>query len=156
MKQTSGKKQVSGLEDHLGYWLRYVSNAVSAEFARRVEAEGVTVSEWVALRVLFDHDEMQPRELAGAMGLTKGPVSRLVDRLLGNKLIARRAHESDGRAQIVRLTAVGRAIVPKLAALADANDAVFFAHFSEDEKQALVAAMRRTVAVRRLSAVPVE
>ncbi len=155
MKQAS-KKRVSGLEDHLGYWLRYVSNAVSAEFARRAEAEGVTVSEWVAMRVLFDHDEMQPKELAGAMGMTKGPVSRLVDRLLAKKLIARRAHDSDGRAQVVRLTDHGRALVPKLAALADLNDAAFFSHFSADEKQRLVEAMRKTVEVHGLSAVPVE
>jgi DNA-binding MarR family transcriptional regulator len=156
MKSTSGKIQVSGLEDHLGYWLRFVSNAVSAEFARRVEAEGVTVSEWVALRALFDYDEMQPKELAVTMGLTKGPVSRLVDRLLGKKLIVRRASDEDGRAQFVRLTASGRRLVPKLAALADANDAEFFAHFSETEKQRLVEAMRRTVRERGLSQVPVE
>jgi MarR family transcriptional regulator, lower aerobic nicotinate degradation pathway regulator len=156
MKQTSGKKQISGLEEHLGYWLRYVSNAVSAEFARRVEAEGVTVSEWVAMRVLFDHDEMQPKELAAAIGMTKGPVSRLIDRLLAKKLIVRRPHDSDGRAQIVGLTARGRVLVPKLAALADENDAAFFAHFSEEQKLALVEAMRRTVAVHGLSVVPVE
>ncbi|HMD22249.1 MAG TPA: MarR family transcriptional regulator [Alloacidobacterium sp.] len=149
-------KNVSELEDHLGYWLRFVSNAVSADFARKVEAAGVTVSEWVAMRVLFDHDELQPKELAGAMGLTKGPVSRLVDRLLAKKLIARRAHETDGRAQVVRLTASGRTLVPRLAALADKNDAEFFSHFSADEKQALVEAMRKTVEAHGLSAVPVE
>jgi len=144
------------LEAHVGYWLRFVSNAVSAEFARRVEAEGVTVSEWVAMRVLFDHDEMQPKDLAAAMGMTKGPVSRLVERLLRKKLIARRASEEDGRAQFVRLTVSGRELVPRLAALADANDAGFFAHFSEEEKKQLVAWMRKTVEAHGLSAVPVE
>jgi DNA-binding MarR family transcriptional regulator len=156
MKHASAKREISGLEDHVGYWLRYVSNAVSAEFARRVEAEGITVSEWVVLRVLYDYDEMQPKELAAAMGMTKGPVSRLIDRLLAKKLIARRAHESDGRAQVVRLTSAGRGLVPTLAKLADVNDAEFFAHFSEEEKQRLVAAMRKTVEVHGLSAVPVE
>lgn len=155
-KKTPSETQVSGLETHVGYWLRFVSNAVSAEFARRVEAEGVTVSEWVAMRVLFDHDEMQPRDLAAAMGMTKGPVSRLVERLLRKKLIARRASEEDGRAQFVRLTASGRELVPRLAALADANDAGFFAHFSEEEKRQLVAWMRKTVQAHGLSAVPVE
>jgi DNA-binding MarR family transcriptional regulator len=149
-------KKVSELEHHLGYWLRFVSNAVSAAFARRVEAEGVTVSEWVAMRVLYDHDEMQPKDLAAAMGLTKGPVSRLIERLLRKKLIARRASEEDRRALFVRLTANARAMVPKLAALADANDAGFFAHFSDAEKRSLMAAMRRTVAVHGLSAVPVD
>ena len=144
------------MEAHVGYWLRFVSNAVSAEFARRVEAEGVTVSEWVAMRVLFDHDEMQPKDLAAAMGMTKGPVSRLVERLLRKKLIARRASEEDGRAQFVRLTVSGRELVPRLAELADANDAGFFAHFSEEEKKQLVAWMRKTVEAHGLSAVPVE
>ncbi|QNI32472.1 MarR family transcriptional regulator [Alloacidobacterium dinghuense] len=155
-KNIPSEVQVSGLEAHLGYWLRFVSNSVSAEFARKVAAEGVTVSEWVVMRVLFDHNEMQPKELATAIGMTKGPVSRLIDRLLAKKLIARRAHASDGRAQIVRLTPGGRALVPKLAALADANDAEFFAHFSEAEKHQLVKAMRKTVEVHGLSAVPVE
>ena len=144
------------MEAHVGYWLRFASNAVSAEFARKVESEGVTVSEWVAMRVLFDQDEMQPKDLAAAMGMTKGPVSRLVERLLTKKMIARRAHESDGRAQVVRLTASGRALVPRLAALADLNDAEFFAHFSKEEKQQLVAWMRKTVEAHGLSAVPVE
>ena len=155
-KKSPSEGQVSGLEAHVGYWLRFVSNAVSAEFARRVEAEGVTVSEWVAMRVLFDHDEMQPKDLAAAMGMTKGPVSRLVERLLRKKLIARRASEEDGRAQFVRLTVSGRELVPRLAALADANDAGFFAHFSEEEKKQLVAWMRKTVEAHGLSAVPVE
>jgi DNA-binding MarR family transcriptional regulator len=156
MKRVTGKQRVSGLEEHLGYWLRFVSNAVSAEFARRVEAEGVTVSEWVAMRVLFDHDEMQPKELAAAMGMTKGPVSRLVERLLRKRLVARRASEEDGRAQFVWLTASGRGLVPRLAALADANDAEFFAHFSVAEKKGLVEMMRRTVEERRLTGIPVE
>ena len=155
-KKSPSEGQVSGLEAHVGYWLRFVSNAVSAEFARRVEAEGVTVSEWVAMRVLFDHDEMQPKDLAAAMGMTKGPVSRLVERLLRKKLIARRASEEDGRAQFVRLTVSGRELVPRLAELADANDAGFFAHFSEEEKKQLVAWMRKTVEAHGLSAVPVE
>lgn len=156
MKKNPTERQVSDLEAHLGYWLRFVSNAVSAEFARKVEGEGVTVSEWVAMRVLFDHDEMQPKDLAADMGMTKGPVSRLVERLLTKKLIMRRSSEADGRAQFVRLTASGRALVPKLAALADENDAACFAHFSEKEKQWLVEMMRKTVAAHGLSKIPVE
>ena len=44
----------SSLDRHLGYWLRAVSNAVSRGFAARVEAEGVSVAEWVFLRLLHD------------------------------------------------------------------------------------------------------
>ena len=44
----SHSKYVSCLEEHLGYWLRLVSNNVSASFARRLEKLDVSVSEWVA------------------------------------------------------------------------------------------------------------
>ncbi|MEI9903207.1 MAG: hypothetical protein WDN06_03970 [Asticcacaulis sp.] len=44
----------SHLEAHLGYWMRFVSNHVSQAFARKVEAHGVTVAEWVVLRELFE------------------------------------------------------------------------------------------------------
>lgn len=156
MKPDPIRKNISNLDDHLGYWLRFVSNAVSAEFARKVEARGITVSEWVVLRVLYDHAELAPRELAAAIGITKGPVSRLVERLLTKKLIARRADDVDGRAQLVRLTPAGRALVPRLAALADENDAEFFAHFSEEQKRQLTQAMRKTVEAHGLTRVPVE
>lgn len=47
-------KPVPDLTAHLGYWLRYVSNHVSQAFARKVEANGVTVAEWVLMRRLLD------------------------------------------------------------------------------------------------------
>ncbi len=43
---------VSTLEAHLGYWLRYVSNHVSHAFALKVAAHGVSVAEWVVMREL--------------------------------------------------------------------------------------------------------
>ena len=52
----SVKKIPSALEDHLGFWLRQLSNQVSASFARRLEKYDVSVPQWVMLRVLFDHD----------------------------------------------------------------------------------------------------
>ncbi len=60
----------SNLEAHLGYWLRTVSNSVSRSFANSVEAEGVTVAEWVFLRVLYDIDGSSPTTLASQMGMT--------------------------------------------------------------------------------------
>ena len=40
---------ISSLESHIGFWLRFVSNHVSNRFALLVEKEGVSISEWVAL-----------------------------------------------------------------------------------------------------------
>src|SRR5690242_15425598 len=107
----------SELQAHLGYWLRAVSNAVSQGFARAIEAEGVTVAEWVVLRMLYDVESIAPGQLAQRMGMTKGAISKLADRLVVKGLVVRRADPEDGRAQSLALLPVGRALVPKLAEL---------------------------------------
>ena len=102
----------SELHAHLGYWLRTVSNAVSHSFARRVEAQGVTVAEWVFLRMLYDVEGIAPSLLAARMGMTKGAISKLADRLLAKEFVERRPNPDDGRAHELVLEATGRALVP--------------------------------------------
>jgi DNA-binding MarR family transcriptional regulator len=85
----------------------------------------VTVAEWVFLRSLHDVDRIAPSLLAERMGMTRGAISKLADRLLGKALVERAASPDDGRAQVLALTPAGRALVPGLAEIADANDAAF-------------------------------
>jgi DNA-binding MarR family transcriptional regulator len=146
----------SPLNAHLGYWLRFVSNHVSHGFARKVEAHGVTVAEWVLLRQLFDHDALAPSRAAELMGMTRGAISKLAERLIDKRLLARSHDPHDGRAQQLALTAAGRALVPRLAALADANDAEFFAHLSADDRASLRRILEAIVAQRGLTAPPVD
>ncbi|MBX3444681.1 MAG: MarR family transcriptional regulator [Planctomyces sp.] len=128
----------STLEDHTGYWLRFVSNHVSHAFARKVEAQGVTVAEWVLLRQMIDAGAANPSQLAEAVGMTRGAVSKLVERLSRKKLALRSASDGDRRYQTVELTAVGKQIVPVLARLADENDREFFGHLKPEERTKLV------------------
>jgi DNA-binding MarR family transcriptional regulator len=145
----------SELTSHIGYWLRFVSNHVSQAFARKVEQEGVTVAEWVVLRELYDADEVAPSRLAERLGLTRGAVSKLADRLLAKGLIGRRDSETDGRAHLLALSDGGRSLVPRLSALADRNDAEFFEDLTEAERRTVEQVMRRIVERRGLKASPV-
>jgi len=128
------KKKPSALEDHTGYWLRYVSNHVSHAFARKMEAQGVTVAEWVLLREMLDAETANPSQLADAVGMTRGAVSKLVERLCRKKLAERSSSEGDRRYQTVELTAAGKRLVPVLAQLADENDLEFFGHLKPEER----------------------
>ncbi|ODN72051.1 MarR family winged helix-turn-helix transcriptional regulator [Methylobrevis pamukkalensis] len=134
---------ISDLESHLGYWLRRVSNDVSASFARRLDGEGVTVAEWVVLRMLQDVGEVAPGRLAEAMRMTRGAISKLAERLVAKGLVDRLEDPADGRGQILALTAAGRAMVPGLAALADANDAAFFGCLEPAERSELERLLRK-------------
>ena len=145
---------VSSLESHIGFWLRFVSNHVSHGFARKLENTGVTVAEWVILRELFDAGETAPSRLAASTGLTRGAVSKLIDRLLAKGLVSRKEAGADRRFQEVNLTAAGRAVVPNLAALADSNDEEFFSHLSKKDREVIVAILRKLVAANKLKKIP--
>ena len=145
---------ISGLEAHLGYWLRAVSNAVSQSFARKVEAEGVTVAEWVFMRMLFDADSLSPTALAASLGMTMGAITKLADRLIENGLVKRKANRDDKRAQTLALTPKGRALVPRLARLADENDAEFFGALEARDRKELERILKGIVERRELTEVP--
>lgn len=146
----------SPLQAHLGYWLRFVSNQVSQAFAAKIAACGVTVAEWVLMRELYDDDTLTPSTLAERMGMTRGGISKLVDRLASRGLLIRNASAEDRRYQTLALTAKARTLVPQLAALADRNDAEFFGHLKHAERQSLEHAMRELVRRHGFKAVPVE
>ncbi len=146
----------SPLDAHVGFWLRFVSNCVSHAFRQKVEALGVTVAEWVVLRQLLASGATAPSGVAEALGMTRGAISKLVDRLLSKKLVTRTAGQDDKRFQTVALTPAGRKLIPRLSALADANDAEFFGHLGDEQRMQLMELMKDIVRRHALKNVPVE
>jgi len=149
------KPPPSPLEAHLGFWLRFVSNHVSIRFQQQLAKKGVTVTEWVALRTLWSHDETNHAALILALGITKGAASKLVSRLEEKGLAVRQLAEGRAREQCLALTATGKALVPQLAALADANDAHFFGHLPANERQALTQTLQDLVQHHQLKEIPI-
>lgn len=147
---------VAALTDHLGFWMRTVSNHVAQGFAARLAGHDVTVAEWVVMRSLYDRAATAPSALAATIGMTRGAITKLADRLIAKKLVVRAADRTDGRAQTLALTPRGRALVPVLAALADRNDAAFFAPLSAAERRTLRRLLERMVEHGRMTAAPLD
>lgn len=145
---------VSTLASHTGFWLRLVSNHVSHSFARKLAGSGATVAEWVILREIFEAGMTSPGRLATSTGLTRGAVSKLVDRLVHKGLVSRTEADGDRRFQDVELTAAGRALLPRLAALADRNDQEYFSRLSAREREALVTTLKKLVMIHELKGMP--
>ena len=146
----------SELTDHTGYWMRMVSNAVSQEFARKVSGEDVTVAEWSFMRALYDREPMSPSGLAENMGMTKGAISKLSERLVAKGLVERIESQEDKRAHSLSLTAEGQAKIPLIASLADKNDAEFFGGLTKEEHETLDRILRVLAERRELKATPVD
>ncbi|MDI7774502.1 MarR family transcriptional regulator [Asticcacaulis sp. EMRT-3] len=132
-----------------------VSNAVSQEFSRKVADEGVTVAEWAFMRALYQNPA-SPSVLADRMGMTRGAISKLADRLLAKALIERTENPEDKRAHSLSLTAQGQLKVPVLAALADQNDAEFFGVLTPDDHKALAQILKTLADRRALKTIPVD
>lgn len=148
------EENISELEVHLGYWLRFVSNHVSYTFQRRVEALDVTVSEWVLLAEIYRLGQTSPRNLVQTMGMTQGAISKLLNRLQKKLFIHVTVNEKDRRHQIITLTSKGKNLVPLLAKCADDNDKKFFGHLSKDAQEELKGIMKEIVYRHQLKAIP--
>jgi DNA-binding MarR family transcriptional regulator len=145
----------AGLTDHLGYWLRFVSNHVSHSFAQKLQCMDVTVAEWVILRELYDVEALAPSRLADKLDMTRGAITKLADRLIAKSLVHRKDSVADARTHALLLTSSGKRLVPKLAELADQNEAEFFGHMTREERAVLEGVLQDIVRRRGLKTIPV-
>jgi DNA-binding MarR family transcriptional regulator len=144
------------LEVHLGYWLRLVSNRVSGTFARLLQERQISVAEWVALNQIERGTDVTPAELADAMDMTRGAISKVLDKLEAKHWITRTASREDNRVQLVSPTRPGRRVLPELAAIADDNDSRFFCALDADEQATLRKLLQKLADVHRINNLPVD
>lgn len=116
----------------------------------------MTVAEWVMLRALYGGEAVAPTVLARKMGMTRGAISKLSDRLLDKGLIERADNPHDKRGHRISLSAAGTKKVPHLASLADENDSFFFSVLSKEEQEELRALLRALIDKHGLSIMPVD
>lgn len=155
--EKKSKLEPSQLKSHIGYRLRVVSNAVSHSFARKLAASEVTVAEWVILREMYSGDEKtSPSTVADLTGLTRGAVSKLIERLLQKGLVSRTEASRDRRYQEIKLTNMAIKLVPKLASIADENDEKFFSILTASERKILIETLVKLAQYHELNTNPVE
>lgn len=153
MKKTK-PTEASELESHLGFWLRFVANQVTSRFESQLATYGISVTEWVAMRALYNRLDVTHAELIDALGMTKGAASKIISKLESKGLAQRNQAKDSLREQILCLTDDGNQLVPKLAALADENDTHFFGHLPDSQRQSLMALMKELVVHHQLKQVP--
>lgn len=147
----------SRLKDHIGFWMRLVSNSVSHGFAQKLEACGVTVAEWVVLREMYsNHDETSPSLVAELTGLTRGAISKLISRLLEKQLVTRKESAGDRRYQDIKLTPKAVTLVPKLAKFADENDEEYFSALSKTERHQFMGLLKKLAERHQIKTLPIE
>jgi DNA-binding MarR family transcriptional regulator len=116
----------NGLHAHTGYWLDRLRGLVHGSFEAALAGQDVSIAQWSVLITLYRGDAVSPREVARFIDLDAGALTRLIDRLEAKRLLRRTPAPGDRRSIRLELTDSARAIVPRLAAMADVNDKAFF------------------------------
>lgn len=97
-----------------------------------------------------------PSEVAAITGLSRGAVSKLIDRLLAKNLVSRMESISDRRYQEIKLTAKAIQIIPKLAIIADENDNHFFSVLTASERKSLLEILTKLADLNKLNKNPID
>lgn len=96
------------LADSPLYWLARVAGRYRFEMERVLKPIGMDVPRWRVLAILTEHEPASVTELCDHAVIRLSTMTRIVQRLADNGLVATRPRDSDGRVTEVRLTEDGR------------------------------------------------
>jgi DNA-binding MarR family transcriptional regulator len=90
--------------------LRRAWYSLNQAFRRRIIHLDITPDQFTALRILGEHDQkgLSQRQLTELMSSDPNTVASLVERMETNGLLQRRQHETDKRANRIKLRAKGK------------------------------------------------
>ena len=119
----------------------------SAAIRRHMEAkvladDRLSWTSFVAMWVLWVWGEMESRDLASAVGISRPTSTGVVTTLEGRGYVTRRKDPKDGRMVIVELTSEGRSTIETLFPRFNAEESAVAAHLSRDQQDALAAMLR--------------
>jgi DNA-binding MarR family transcriptional regulator len=123
-------------------WLRLarVYHKIDSASARHFQAHGLTTAQFDTLAQIGTHDGITQQELAGALLVTKGNVSQLVDRMERQGLVRRC---QAGRTNTLHLTDTGRRLFAETVPAQEALIAELFAPLTADQQSQLLALLRK-------------
>jgi MarR family transcriptional regulator, organic hydroperoxide resistance regulator len=132
-----------------------ISNVFRSSTALRRHLEATVLAEdrlsWTAftgLWVLWIWGEMEAREFAAAVGISRPTATGVLSTLHGRRMVRRRRAAADGRLVLVSLTPTGRRKIEHLFPRFNDEEARVAAVLSDDEQVVLASMLRRIL--RRL------
>jgi DNA-binding MarR family transcriptional regulator len=138
-----------------GYWLLHAALAWRAELDARLRPLNLTPTQFMLLAAAgwLEHVAGPPtqQQIADQAGADRMMTSRVIRTLEDAGLLARQAHETDGRGRRVALTPAGRDLVQRATTIARDVDTLFFGTDATAIRTALrgIAETRGTVPPRR-------
>lgn len=131
----------------LGRALRRSSRLAHCTLDATVSSLDLNFTQWSVLRILKDAGEVQVGDLARAMEMTGGAMTRLIDALEQRGLASRRRSQSDRRLVKVLSTSAGNRLLEEAAPGITATWTDLLAPFDTDEIDMVTSLLSRLVTV---------
>jgi DNA-binding MarR family transcriptional regulator len=134
---------------HVSYWVKLAEARFSANFARMLEEWRLIPSEWTVLRELYRPGRRSPVELGRVIGMSKGGISKLIDRLVKKDLVRKEVAQFDRRFRAVWLTEYGREWVPFLASMERSLDRELYRKLRGGGRYRLTESLKRILTAQQ-------
>ena len=108
-------------EEYIGVVISDVARLLRTEFDRRVRRLGITRGQWLVLTRLHRRPGASHSELAEMMEVEKATAGRMIDRLVANGWVERRAQPGDRRVKRVYLTPEAERVHKRIWRVAEAT-----------------------------------
>lgn len=135
-----------------GYLANHVARLFARELAEAVRPLGLAPAQFMVLLELWREEGLTQKDLVGRLDVEQATIAATLARMERDVLIERKPDQADARARRIQLTARARALQEPALAAAKSVNARALAGFSEAEREALLAGLRRIVGALSRSA----
>ena len=134
------------LDGYLPYLLNRAGARIATAFGEEMRRLGISLQAWRVLAALREKDGRRMGDLSTTTSIEVSTLTRLVDNMEENGLVARRRDANDTRAVLLHVTAAGRRLTRRILPIAERYEKVALKGFDAAEAAALKAALRRLYA----------
>lgn len=140
--EADGSTGALELAAFLPYRLSVLANRVSRQLAALYsERFDIAIPEWRVIAVLGQNPDVSADFVCARTDMDRVTVSRTVARLLGKRLILRRALAQDRRCSVLKLSAAGRRVYEQIVPLARSYEQQLLGALGASERAALERAL---------------
>ena len=131
------------LEHRLAYRFSILAAQVTRCTGDLYRKHGLTVGGWRTLSIIGRYEPIHPGGIAERTSVDADKVTRAVDRLVANGLVARKTDARDRRRIVLTLTALGRRVHGEIDQVRRVTEEKFLSALSRDEAARFYAALEK-------------
>ena len=131
------------LEQYLPYLLNRAGARIAAAFNAEMRQIGASLQVWRVLAALREQDGRRMGDLSKTTSIEVSTLTRLVDNMEKDGLVARRRESGDARAISLHVTPSGRRLTQRIMPIAERYESVALKGFTAGETAVLKKALRR-------------